>query len=52
MFFFPIQLLRSHNLDQEYAILTQIDIDFFKKIYFFTPIFFLISSVNIEFVEN
>jgi len=27
--FFSIQLLQSHNLDLEYAILTQIDIDFF-----------------------
>jgi len=40
MFFFSIQLLRSHNLDLEYAILTQIDIDFLKKKYFFTPKFF------------
>jgi hypothetical protein len=56
MFFFSIQLLRSHNLDLEYAILTQIDIDSFLKKYFFTPkffytIFFLISSVNIELLK-
>jgi hypothetical protein len=34
--------LRSHNLDLEYAILTQIDIDFFLKKIFFYTIFFLI----------
>jgi hypothetical protein len=54
--FFSIQLLQSHNLNLEYAILTQINIDFFKKKYFFTPIifyiiFFLISSFNIELLK-